>query len=174
MKIETLPLTLTELVTSVTGSVPRIRRDLIERRLAHWAAHGILEPIGELHVGSGRSRVFDQEQAYIAAVLLRLGLSSVDGLKAVAQVISLELARSGETAELWKATKERLDAFHNGAPVFVAFSIALNEAGEKPVAIGIRLARGTGGLSTPSFYIQSEEALTIINLSETFAGVRFP
>jgi hypothetical protein len=172
---DSLPITLPELVTSVAGVVPRVRRDLVERRIAHWINRGVLKPIGQLHVGSGRSRFFDPEQAYVAALLLRLPLLSIGGVKAVAQVVAAALAKHERTAELWAAAKDRHDTHANGA-VFAGFGFLLDEAGEKPAAVymGVERAPNRSYFDTPSFRLEGDYSLTIINLSVTFAAVRFP
>jgi hypothetical protein len=169
--ILTPPLTLAELVTSVAASVPLLRRDLVERRLRHWAARNVLKALGKVHVGSGRNRLFAPETAYIAAVLMRAGDfgSSVTALQAVARVIETELARRADFASLWGAAKDRDDR-RNGS-VFLALGITLAETGE-PSAVTIQINRGDG-LITPNFYLQ-DDALRVVNLSDTFGMVRFP
>jgi hypothetical protein len=169
--MDNLPYSVSELAACVSAAAPR-RYDLYLRRLRHWGSAGVLETTGALHVGTGRSRRFRTEQAYVAAVLLRLadlGLS-IGALKAVAQVIALERAKAGDTAALWEAAKRRRDAIEHGC-VFAALSIAFDDAGEKPVSVSIRLARGEEGLNTPKFYLQ-EDSIVVLNLTDIFAQVK--
>jgi hypothetical protein len=160
-------LTLTELVTSVAGSVPRIRRDLVKRRLAHWSSRGVLKPIGQLHVGSGRSRLFDPEQAYIAAVLLRLPVVTIGRLKVIAQAITTSLATDDDTARLWATARGHWLRL----TVFATFGIVLDSTGERPISDSFRLIVGQNRM-LPA--IEYSGSLIIVNLTDAFAGVRFP
>jgi hypothetical protein len=163
------PLTLAELVTAVAGSVPEIRRDLVERRLANWIARGVLKPIGPLATGSGHHRRFDPEQAYVAAVLLRLPLRSIAEIKTVATVLGIELARGDILTRRWWAAKGRTP---QGPTMFLALNVRFDEAAEKPVAVEIQLEPGNA-LESPSFHIEGLSAI-VVNLSDTFHGVRLP
>jgi hypothetical protein len=162
------PLTLTELVTSVAGVVPLMRRELVERRLAHWSARGILQPTGPLHTGSGRSRLFDSQEAFIAAILLRLPVA-IGSVKAIAQVIRAAPAKSEEAAKRWETAQNPTRG--DRKTIFAAFSIALDADGERPAAMDFFLGEGDG-LTTPRFYLQ-RESLLVVNLSDTFSRVRF-
>lgn len=167
------PLVLAEFVTALKGVAPRLAREQIQRRMLHWVHHRVLTPLGQASPGSGRSREFSHETAYIAAVLLRLGRTEVDELRAVVRVVVTAIAGQGDTADLWHAAKDRLDSLHHGS-VFAGFGIELDEA-DKPLAVRMGLARSPngGGLDTPSFRLEGD-SLTIVNLSDTFAAVRFP
>jgi hypothetical protein len=160
-------LTLTELVTSVAGSVPRMRRDLVERRLAHWTDRGLLKPVGQLHVGSGRSRLFDPEQAYIAAVLLQLPVVTIDRLKVIAQAITTSLATDDDTARLWATARGHWLRL----TVFAIFGIDLDTTGERPISSSFGLIVGQNRMFPAIKYSGS---LIIVNLTDAFGGVRFP
>jgi hypothetical protein len=51
-----------------SGEDPR-RIELTTRRLRHWTMSGLLPTAGDLHTGPGRSRTYDREIVYVAAVL---------------------------------------------------------------------------------------------------------
>jgi hypothetical protein len=167
------PVTLTELVTAVAASVPEIRRDLVERRIVHWVTRRVLEPATELHTGKGRSRLFDPEVAYIAVVLMRLPTRSIPEISAIARVLKTKLAKGGDPdlATYWAAAKNRNETLRNG-PVFAAFNVRLDDAGERPIAVEIQMDCGNA-LESPSFHIEGLSAI-VINLSDAFHGVRFP
>jgi hypothetical protein len=164
-------LSLAELTTAVAGSVPEIRRDLVERRLANWIARRVLKPIGPLATGSGRHRQFDLEQAYLAAVLLRLPLRSIAEIRAVATVLGIELARGDILTRRWAAAKDR-NEMREGRTMFAAIHVKLDPAGEKPVAVDIQVEPGDR-LISPKFFVQGLSAI-VVNLSDAFSGVRPP
>jgi hypothetical protein len=170
-KSDTPSLTLAEFVTAAAGSVPEIRRDLVERRIAHWIAREVLRPIGPLATGSGRHRRFDPEQPYIAAVLLRLPLRSIAEVKAVATVLGIELARGAELTTQWKIAKDR-SAARQHRTIFAAFNVRLDDAGEKPIAVDIQVKPGVA-LESPSFHVEGLSAI-VVNLTDTFSLVRLP
>jgi hypothetical protein len=170
-KRDIFSLTLTELVTAVAGTVSEVRRDLVERRLANWIARGVLKPIDEFNPGSGRYRRFTSETAYVSAVLLRLPLMSIAEVKAVADVLGIELRRGGELTGLWAAAKDRHEARQHRT-IFISVNVRLDDAGEKPLAVLIDIKQGNG-LTSPPFYIQGLSAI-VINLTDAFAGVRLP
>jgi hypothetical protein len=169
--IDISSLTLAELVTAVAGSLPEIRRDLVERRVANWVTRGVLEPVGELHTGSGRSRLFHPDAAYVAAVLMRLPTRSIPEVTAIATVLKIELAKGGDVATWWAAAKNRKEV-QQGRTVFAAFNVRLDEAGEKPTAVELQLGQGDR-FNSPPIYVQGLSAI-VINLSDAFHGVRLP
>ena len=163
-----IPYTLSELIVCVGAKASPRRHDLVSRRLRHWGSTGVLQTVGALHVGTGRSRRFGAEEAYLGALLIRLadwGLS-IGALKAVAEVIRSENAKGGEMAALWREAKQ--PGFD---PVFAGLSVELDDAGERPVSVGIRLEHGKR-LITPSFYLDCWDSMMVLNLTEIFVGVR--
>ena len=120
--------------------------------------------------GSGRSREFLPETAYIVALLLKLGRTEVDELRAVVRTITAMIAGGGDNAALWRAAKDRLDA-RNGS-IFAAVSIENGNRGPSAVMMG--LARSAGGFDTPSFRVEGDSVI-LINITLTFARIkRFP
>jgi hypothetical protein len=164
-----IPYTLSELTVCIGAKASPRRHDLVARRLRHWGSTGVLQTVGALHVGTGRSRRFGTEEAYLGALLIRLadwGLS-IGALKAIAEAIRSENAKGGEMAVLWREAKEPGFGFD---PVFAGLSVELDDAGERPVSVGIRLERGKR-LSTPSFYLDCWDSMMVLNLTEIFVGV---
>ena len=164
-----IPYTLSELTVCVGAKAGPRRHDLVSRRLRHWGSTGVLQTVGALHVGTGRSRRFGTEEAYLGALLIRLadwGLS-IGALKAIAEAIRSENAKGGEMAALWREAKQPGFGFD---PVFAGLSVELDDAAERPVSVGIRLARGKR-LNTPSFYLDRWDSMMVLNLTEIFVGV---
>ena len=164
-----IPYTLSELTVCVGAKASPRRHDLVSRRLRHWGSTGVLQTVGALHVGTGRSRRFGAEEAYLGALLIRLadwGLS-IGALKAVAEAIRSENAKGGEMAALWREAKQPGFGFD---PVFAGLAVELDDAGERPVSVGIRLERGKR-LNTPSFYLDHWDSMMVLNLTEIFVGV---
>jgi hypothetical protein len=123
-----------------------------------------------MHVGTGRARRFRPEQAYLAAVLLRLadwGLS-IGSLKAVADIIKSENARGSDMMALW-AEAQRRPAGPD--PVFAGLAIQLDDAGDLPVSVGIRIQHGSR-LNTPPFYLDRWDSILVLNLTAIFADVQ--
>src|SRR5260370_33234063 len=99
-----IPYALSELTVCVGAKASPRRHDLVSRRLRHWGSTGVLQTVGALHVGAGRSRRFGAEEAYLGALLIQLddcGLS-IGALEAVEDLIRSENAKDGETAGLWR------------------------------------------------------------------------
>jgi hypothetical protein len=161
--------TVSELAACVSNGSPE-RYDLSLRRLRHWAQHGVLETSGALHVGTGRSRQFGAEQAYVAAVLMRLvdmGLA-IGAIKQVARVIAHAYATDSETRPLWEAAKRR------GVPgerIFARLSIRFDDSGMSPATIWYGLAQGTEGPNAPGFYMDHEVVITL-DLTGIFQTVK--
>jgi hypothetical protein len=168
--VDEIACTLSELTRRLAADASQQRHDLVLRRLRHWSLAGALRTAGQLHTGTGRARRFEAEEVYIAAVLLRLadwGLP-IGALKAVAETIRLEIDKVGETAGLWAEAKRRSLEGHT---VFAGLSVKLDDAGEKPVSIGIRLKHGQR-LNTPRFLLDHEDSIIVLNLTEVFASVK--
>jgi hypothetical protein len=171
VSMDDIPYTVSELA-GCAGAANLQQKDLYLRRLRHWSTAGVLDTLGAQHVGTGRARRYGSEQAYIAAVLLRLadwGLS-IGILKAVAKVIAIEKAKGEEISKLWEEAK-RPKPFASGC-VFMGLTIAVEDEPEKErISVGIRLVHGNG-ISTPSFYLDREDSIIVLNLTEIFARVR--
>jgi DNA-binding transcriptional MerR regulator len=166
-----LPLTVSELASCLAWGKAQRRHDLYLRRLRHWTAAGILQPVGALYPGTGQSRQFDPEQVYHAAVLFKLadhGLS-IGFIKAIADVLAQTLRRADQ-GELWEEAKGL--ASRRGHHVFLDLSAEFAAAVDKPVTIHIGLVRGDGR-AHPSFVPEDLLRITI-DLTELFAGVRLP
>src|SRR5260370_15121637 len=162
-----IPYALSELTVCVGAKGRPRRHDLVSRRLRHWGSTGVLQTVGALHVGTGRSRRFGAEEAYLGALLIRLadwGLS-IGALKAVAEMIRSENAKDGQMAALWREAKPPPSGY---GPVFAGLSVELDDAGERPVTVCIRL-ESSNRLSTPSFYLQRWGSMMVLNLYEVFA-----
>jgi hypothetical protein len=167
--MDELPFNVSELADCLTAATPG-RRDLYLRRLRQWGAAGVLPTVGAVHVGTGRSRRFATEQVYVAAVLLRLadlGLS-IGALKAVADVLALERARGGDVAALWEEAKRP----HPAGCVFAALAVTLDDTGQKPVSITLSVLRGRGAFNSPTFWVEADAPLIVVNLTDIFASVR--
>jgi hypothetical protein len=170
--MERVPYSVSELAFCIAGQASQKRRDLCLRRLRHWGSAGVLETTGALHVGTGRTRQFESEQAYVAAVLLRLadwGLP-IGALKAVAEALAFTRTRDRNTEELWDEAKQLQNPFKIGC-VFIGLSVKLDDEEEKPVSVGMVLQRGMGIIS-PSFYLDREDSIIVMNLTEIFSGVK--
>ena len=175
------PLTMGEVNDAVAGCVPRMRPDLLKRRLDLWAANGILRSLGPVHVGSGNRRSFDPETVYYAAVLLKITQfgSNIEVLRAIVQTIAAGIKKR-ERFDLWEQAKVPGNVARHG-PVWAALGIELGPDGDKPVATWIDLKNSPGGhfYTTPSFAIDPRnkslpDHLTLVNLTEAFHGVRTP
>jgi hypothetical protein len=143
---------------------------LIERRVRYWTTNGVLRTIGELHTGRGRSRQFDVEEVYVAALLVELADKrlSLEALKAVAEIIRWDIAQGGENAALWEQAK-RWD--RDGRTVWLAVSEILDEAAERPVSTRLRFATSNRLLS-PSFPYEAEKSMITVLVSGVLAEVR--
>jgi len=80
-------------------------------RARYWSAHGILPTLGRAHKGTGRHRRFDEETAFLAAVLFRLSPRPISAISAIAQVIRRELNDPTESPFklAWAAAKRGQD-----------------------------------------------------------------
>ena len=162
------PLVLAEILTAVKDIQPWLSRAQIQRKILHWVQHKVLTPLGQESPGSGRSRKFSHEAAHIVALLLKLGRTEVDELRAVVRTITAMIARGDDNTALWRAAQDR----RHPAPKDAIFAVISIENGS-PLAVGIGLARGVGGFNTPSIRVEGDSAI-FINLTFTFARLRFP
>jgi hypothetical protein len=86
-------------------------RDLWMSRARYWAAHGILPTVGRTHRGTGRHRRFDEETAFLAAVLFRLSPRPIAAISAIAHAIRRNLNDPTESRfkAAWAAAKRGED-----------------------------------------------------------------
>jgi hypothetical protein len=166
-----LPLTLADLATAVTGGAPRLRRDLLERRLAHWSNTGVLETLGPVNTGRGKSRLFRREQSYVAGLLLRLadfGLS-IAALRFVGRAIVDARGRVKDFADRWDEAKL------HGQPrcIFLTLGVVLDDAGENPISLSMNLLPGAGALLTPAPFEWHTDSI-LINVSDVFRRIHPP
>jgi hypothetical protein len=81
------------------------------RRLRYWSTQGILKPIGHQHEGTGRHRRYPSDEAYLAAVLLRLAMiGPIGAISHIANRMREGLAKSGPFSEAWAAAKMGADS----------------------------------------------------------------
>jgi len=95
---------------------------LIERMVKHWTSHDILRTVGEKHTGTGRSRLYTQEEIIVAAYLYELSRYGVTigDLKVFRKYYDSRMKTSADREALLggtdKKTKKHGYILFNGVP----------------------------------------------------------
>jgi len=157
------------------GAQSQQQQDLWLRRLRHWTATDVLETIGPQHTGTGRSRRYQVDALYLAAVLLGLAdLGMPIGvIKVVARSIAALRKHDLKYESLWQQAKTKgpkMPVNDRHGLIVLALMATTSEDGETP-EIRLGLDRGKDRGAAPAFRLEDEETLILRNLDLIFSRV---
>ncbi len=161
--------TLKEVATILSATKTREEIERIARQIRHWTLSGVLEPEGEKHTGTGRSRRYSADEIRFAAWLMELARYGVT----VSIMLCVRYAFDDEAKEGYWASVATADP-----PVFFEMAwdqdTIVTNVGTDPAALITRKTRhvGAAGADGEAHGVLDPANITssiTVNLTKVFA-----